>query len=258
VRAAAVALLAFAACESSMHEPSSLSALAPHQANGRSPDQLMRDGDAAWARRVEPAQAKLAQDDYLDAAVGDDKRVDAIVAAMAAMHFRIEHDAGVDKGDLSRKAVELGQQCLRRAPNDSGCKYRLAIALGQEAREHPAQGKDAVNHMVDLLRQAITAQPALDDAGPHRVLALVLVRAPSWPAGPGDPEAGLDEARKAVATTPDAAENQLALGEALAANGSMPEAHAAYAKAAQLAASSKSPDANGWQKDAEAGLAKTQ
>jgi cytochrome c-type biogenesis protein CcmH/NrfG len=249
----ALLLLALAACESSMHEPSSIDTLAPHQANGRNAEQLMRDGDAAWAKR----DAKTAVDDYLDAAALDDKRVDAVVGAMAAMHFRIEHDQ-VDKGDLSQKAVQLGQQCLRRAPNDAACKYRLAIALGQEAREHPAQGKDAVNHMVDLLHQAITAQPALDDAGPHRVLALVLVRAPAWPAGPGDPEAGLDEARKAVATTPDAAENQLALGDALVANGSMPEAHAAYAKAAQLAASSRSPDASGWQKDAEAGLAKTQ
>ncbi len=250
----ALLLVALVACESSMHEPSSIDTLAPHQANGRSADQLMRDGDAAWAKR----DAKTAEADYLDAAAGDAKRVDAIVAAMAAMHYRIEHDAGVDKGDLSQQAVQLGQQCLRRVPNDGGCQYRLAIALGQEAREHPAQGKDAVNHMVDLLHRAITAQPALDDGGPHRVLALVLVRAPAWPAGPGDPEAGLDEARKAVATTPDAAENQLALGEALVANGSMPEAHAAYAKAAQLAASSKSPDASGWQKDAQAGLAKTQ
>jgi cytochrome c-type biogenesis protein CcmH/NrfG len=249
----ALLLVALVACESSMHEPSSIDTLAPHQANGRSAEQLMRDGDAAWTTR----DAKTAVDDYLDAAALDTKRVDALVGAMAAMHFRIEHDQ-VDKGALSREAVQLGQQCLRRAPNDAGCKYRLAIALGQEAREHPAQGKDAVDHMVDLLHQAITAQPALDDGGPHRVLALVLVRAPAWPAGPGDPEAGLDEARKAVATTPDAAENQLALGEALVANGSMPEAHAAYAKAAQLAASSKSPDATGWQKDATAGLAKTQ
>ncbi|HEY1552426.1 MAG TPA: hypothetical protein VGG28_31580 [Kofleriaceae bacterium] len=249
----ALLLVALAACEASMHEPSSIDTLAPHQANGRSAEQLMRDGDAAWAKR----DAKTAVDDYLDAAALDDKRVDALLGAMTATHFRIEHDQ-VDKAALSQQAVQLGQQCLRRAPNDAGCKYRLAIALGQEAREHPAQGKDAVNHMVDLLHQAITTQPALDDGGPHRVLALVLVRAPAWPAGPGDPEAGLDEARKAVATTPDAAENQLALGEALVANGSMPEAHAAYAKAAQLASSSRSPDATAWQKDAEAGLAKTQ
>jgi len=89
------------------------------------------------------------------------------------------------------------------------------------------------------------------------VLALVLLRAPAWPAGPGDPEAGLDEAKAAVAAVPEAAENQLALAEAFAANGSVGEAHAAYQKAAELASSAHEPEAAGWLADARTGLAKT-
>lgn len=261
MRVATVAALALAvapaACESSMHEPPPVKTLAPGTGHGRSADELLRAGDAAWARRAEPGQALAAQNAYLDAAAADERRVDGLVGAMRAMHYRIEHERGVSKGDLSQKAVQVGQWCMRRAPADATCKYRLAIALGQEAREHPAQGKDAVNHMVELLHQAIATQPRLDDAGPHRVLALVLVRAPAWPAGPGDPEAGLDEAKAAVAAVPDAPENQLALAEALAANGSVGEAHAAYQKAAALAAAAREPEAAGWLADARSGLAKT-
>lgn len=252
-----LAAASVAACESSMHEPPPVKALAPGTANGRSIDELMRAGEAAWARRGEPGEAETAQNAYLDAAALDDRRIDALLGAMQAMHYRIDHDPSVPKSDLAQKAVQVGQWCMRRAPSDAACKYRLAIALGQEAREHPAQGKDAVNHMVDLLHQAIAADPTLDAAGPHRVLAFVLLRAPAWPAGPGDPEAGLNEARAAVATVPDSAENQLALGEALAANGADADAHAAYEKAVALASAARAPEAAGWLADARAGLAKT-
>ena len=254
---AVVLALALAACESSMHEPPPVKTLAPGTAHGRSADALMHAGDAAWARRAEFGQALAAQNAYLDAAAADDHRVDALLGAMLAIHYRIEHEPNAPRAALSQKAVQVGQWCLRRAPADAACKYRLAIALGQEAREHPAQGKDAVDHMVELLHQAIAVDPKLDSAGPHRVLALVLLRAPAWPAGPGDPEAGLDEAKAAVAAVPDAAENQLALAEAFAANGSTDEAHAAYQKAAELAKAAPEPEAAGWLADARSGLAKT-
>ena len=89
--------------------------------------------------------------------------------------------------------------------------------------------------MVKLLRAAIAAAPRLDDAGPHRVLALVLLRVPGWPVGPGDPGEALDQARAAAGLFPDDAENQLALGGALAANGRDGEAREAYQRAAALA-----------------------
>jgi tetratricopeptide (TPR) repeat protein len=259
-RALATAAIAFAGlsgCAASMHEPPPVAALAPGTSSGKSPDDLVHAGDAAWARRGEAGQALAAQNAYLDAAAADERRVDALLGALQAMHYRLEHEAGVNKGELSQKAVQVGQWCLRRAPQSAACKYRLAIALGQEAREHPSQGKDAVNHMLDLLHQAIAADPKLDSAGPHRVLALLLLRAPEWPTGPGDPEQGLEEARAAVAVVPDAPENQLALGEALEKNGNAAEAHAAYQKAAELAGTARAPEAAGWLADARAGLAKT-
>ena len=57
--------------------------------------------------------------------------------------------------------------------------------------------------MVPALRRAIEKDPEYDDAGPDRVMALVLVRAPGWPVGPGDPEAALEHAKKAVSLRPE-------------------------------------------------------
>ena len=80
--------------------------------------------------------------------------------------------------------------------------------------------------MTDLLRRAARADPSIDHAGPHRLLAIVLLRAPSWPLGPGNPEAALPEAQTAVRLAPDFAPNQLALGEALRKNERAAETYA--------------------------------
>lgn len=238
--ASCAAVLLGTACASALHEPRPVAALAPGAARGRSADELVREADAAWARRADPAQAEKAQALYLDAAAADERRVDALLGAMRAMTFRVEREKDrAARARLAGEEVQLGQWCQRRAPADPACDYRLAIALGQQARERPSTGKDALGKMPELLRKAIAAAPRLDAAGPHRVLAMVLLRAPGWPVGPGDAEAGLEQARTAARLFPDSADNQLVLGEALEKNGAAEEAKAAWRRAVSLATAAR-------------------
>jgi hypothetical protein len=253
---ATLLLLAASACESSMHEPPPIRTLAPKVTQQRSADELVATADAAWSDRGEAGEAAAAQDAYLGAAALDQHRTDALLGAMQAIHYRVEYETGIAKGSLTDEAVQIGQWCVRLSPHDASCAYRLAIALGQEAREHPLRARDAVKHMLDLLHDAIATDASIDDNGPHRVLALVLVRAPSWP-GPGDAEQALVEARAAVAGSPDVAENQLALAESLAANDSPAEARDAYRRAGELAASMHEPEGATWRAQAQAGLVAT-
>lgn len=256
---ACAAALQVCACASALHEPRPVGVLAPGEAHGRGPNELMRDGDAAWAHRGQPGAAAAAQAAYLDAAAADVHRVDALLGAMRVLSYRIEREPGIDRGKLAGEEVELGQWCQRRAPSNAECDYRLAIALGQQARERSSTGRDALSRIVPLLRRAITTAPRLDHAGPQRVLALVYLRAPAWPVGPGDPDAALEQARAAVALFPDDAGNQLALGEALAATGAPGEARAAYARALSLATAARDrgdPDAAAAIDAARAGLAR--
>jgi hypothetical protein len=149
--------------------------------------------------------------------------------------------------------VQLGQWCRRRASENPECDYRLALAVGQQARERPATGLDGVKVMIPLLESVAERAPDLDAAGPDRVLALVLLRAPGWPTGPGDPEAALERARAAVSRTPDHPPNQLVLAEALRANGDDAGAQAACERARALAATRATagdPDAAEWLADA--------
>jgi Tfp pilus assembly protein PilF len=178
---------------------------------------------------------------------------------MEALAMMAEREpAAATREQLAEKGVDLGQWCRRRAPGNPACDYRLAIALGQLARERTAVARDALEEMVGLLRRA-AEEPRLDAAGPHRVLALVLLRAPGWPLGPGDPDAALEQARAAVALFPDAPQNQLALAEVLEKLERGEEAREAYARAAALAGRvdpALEPDSARWRDEAARGLAR--
>ncbi|HET7754543.1 MAG TPA: hypothetical protein VFK85_11595 [Anaeromyxobacteraceae bacterium] len=254
MRRAALALLVAVACAPALREPATL---AP-PTTSRSADAILADAQAAWARRADPGQAEIAESLFVEAAAADERRVDGLLGAMAALTFRIERERdGAARERLAAREVELGQLCQQRAPASAACDYRLAIALGQLARDRTSTALDAVDRMVALLRGAADRDPRLDAGGPHRVLALVLLRAPAWPLGPGDPEAALEQARQAVALFPDAPPNQLVLAEALGKAGHPDEARTAYERAAALAAEvdeAREPDAAGWRAEAARGL----
>jgi len=249
-------LLLCAACAQALHKPPPLESVAAPP--GAEASQLLADADAAWARRAEPGQAAAAEDLYLQAARADPSRPEAFAGAIRAKAFRIGREKdGDQRTRLAESAVIVGQLCEQNAPEAPLCDYWLAAALGLQARERTATAKDGLKRMTELLKRAARTDPAIDWQGPHRLLALVLLRAPSWPLGPGDPEAALPEAEAAARAAPDFPPNQLALGEALQKNGRAEPARAAYSRALALATSAASgsdPDARGWADEARAAL----
>jgi Flp pilus assembly protein TadD len=109
--------------------------------------------------------------------------------------------------------------------------------------------------MLQSLGNAEATDPNYDKAGPARVRALVLIRAPGWPLGPGDTEAGLAAARRAVALQPEYPPNVLALAEALSKTGDEKGARESYSHARELAQSSPSgPERDDWLHEAQEGL----
>ena len=180
---------------------------APRDA-GASADELLRSADAAWARRADPAQARAAQELYLEAASADEAprrrapRRDARGrrSGSSASATRRRGSALAVAGGPARAVVPApGARATRRARTGSRSRS------GSRRGSGPPRRRTRSARMVKLLREAIAADPRLDHAGPHRVLALVLLRAPGWPVGPGDPEGALGEARAAAALFPDAA-----------------------------------------------------
>jgi hypothetical protein len=181
------------------------------------------------------------------------KELAAAIAEVAARSDR-ESDART-RDELAIEASRDADACLAREPQAAACLYGHAIALGLGARAHPARAGELLKGMLESLASAEAADPNYDEAGPARVRALVLIRSPGWPLGPGDAEAGLVAARRAVTLQSQYPPNLLALAEALAKTGDAPGARGAYARARDAASAlPPSADRNAWLSEADRAL----
>jgi hypothetical protein len=162
--------------------------------------------------------------------------VEQLAAAIAQDAKRMDHESDSRvRGELADEAARDAQACLDRDPQAAACRYGRALALGLEARTHPTRAGELLKTMLDNLQQAEAADPDYDQAGPARVRALVLLRAPGWPLGPGDVEGALQAARRAASLRPMYPPNLLALAEAQAKNGDPTGARDSYQKARDAA-----------------------
>lgn len=251
-----------AACAPALREPPSVADLASRSAPSATPDaaSLVKEADARWAGRPDLGAVRDAEALYFQAAQADETDVLGLIGAARAKAWLADHEPDSKvRESLAVSCVQTAQWCGRRQAGNPACDYWLAIAVGLQAREVRATADDGVKTMVGLLQRAIDKDPSYDEAGPHRIMAIVLTRAPGWPLGPGDAELALDHARKAVALRPDYPPNLLALGEAAAANALRDEAKGAVQRAKAVAATLRdagNPDAAEWIADADRALAK--
>lgn len=103
------------------------------------------------------------------------------------------------------------------AGGDPRASYYLAVNLGMRIR---LLGIDAIGRLGELLEALNVAvqDPSEDQGGALRVLAMLYLRAPAWPVGPGDPEAALPLLKDAVERFPSHPQNHLFYAMALAGN----------------------------------------
>ena len=234
--AVAVGLTA-TACAPALREPPALSDLGPSRptAVAEQVDRLLDEAAALYAVK-DRESVHRAGEIWLEAALADEERIEGIVGAVRAGIWQIDDtDDADERRALAARPGQTAQWCERRLPGDPRCDYWLALAVGVRAREARSTGTDALSVMVERLERAIARRPELEHAGPHRALALVYLRAPSWPAGPGDPDRGLIHARRAVALAPDFPPNQLCLAEALRKTERPEAALDAYRQAERMA-----------------------
>ncbi|HZM71570.1 MAG TPA: hypothetical protein VFB95_14515 [Candidatus Cryosericum sp.] len=220
-------------------------------------DALLREAGAAFARR-DAASVRQAATIFLRAATGDPARVEGVLGAVAAQVWLADHEKeGREREAAATKAVQAVQWCERASPALPACSYWMGAALGVQARERPATGVSALPRIEAAFQKAAEQDPALDDGAPDRALALLYLRAPGWPTGPGDPERGLLHARKALAIAPEHPLNLMALAEALQATGDAGGSREAWEKAAARArdlVAQGDPDAREWVLESEQAL----
>lgn len=251
--------LPLSGCVAALSEPPALDDLTGVRDEAVDPVALLARAEGRFADR-EIAAAREAAELWLRAAAFEEHRVEALIGATRARIWLSGHETEKEtRLSAAVSAVQTAQWCERTAPDEPSCIYQMALALGVQARERRATGHDALGEMIARLERLTEIAPRLDHAGPHRVLALVLLRAPGWPAGPGDPDLALEFSVNAVNIDRDYPPNQLCLGEALAATDSAQESLRAYESAARLARewiANGDKDATEWLADAERALAR--
>jgi len=195
---------------------------------------------------------------WLRAAAADEEQTESLIGAVRAQAWLADR---MERPDARRaaatEAVRAGQWCEQRDPDSAACAYWLAVALGVQARERRSTALDGLDEMIARLDRAIRLDPAQDFAGPERVAALVRLRAPGWPTGPGDPDLGLELAQRAAERFPDYPPNLLCLAEAWEATEQPDRAAECYRRAFDLARErfeSGQVEARHWMDEAQAKL----
>jgi len=160
-----------------------------------------------------------------------------LAAAIAADARKIEHESDPHaRAELAAAAHRDADACIAQSPEAVECLFARGVALGLDAREHPVRAAAILNDMLATLARAEAVDPSYEEAGPARVQALVWIRSPGWPLGPGDPERGLAAAQRAAALRPAYPPNWLAVAEAQAKSAAAEAARASYARAREAAA----------------------
>jgi hypothetical protein len=168
------------------------------------------------------------------------------------------------RAPLLAAATLSAQQCLALSADNATCQYAQAQVLGLTAREHPVQAAALLKQMLTFLMMAEGLDPALDHAGPARLTALVLLRAPPWPLGPGDVDGARVAAQRAVQRDSGYPPNLITLAQVEAkADNSAPAratferaqaAVQAWSGAANQAPATVSTQRAQWQRTIEQGL----
>jgi hypothetical protein len=244
------------ACAHALKTPPSLEALAGPAPPGApaDPPALLAEARDRFARR-DVEEAHRAATLALRAAVATTPADNAaLLLAIRIQVWLAEHEATSEaRAAAATRAVQAAQWC-DAAASPAPCAYWKSAALGQQARERPSTGLSALPLIEQGFKEAAAADATLDDAGPDRALALLYLRAPGWPTGPGDSAKGLEHARRATALRDSYPPNHLALAEALAKNGDAEAARREDEQALRLArgaATAGDPDADDWIREAE-------
>ncbi len=236
-------LVATFGCVSALREPPPLEEIAA-AGSGR-----FTEAKQLWDERTLES-VRAAADRYQAAVTEESVQIEALIGATRCRIWLADHvEAPEDRLVQAVEAVNLAQWCGRVAPEEVECDYRLALALGLQARERRSTALDGLPRIVELLQSVAEREPTMDHAGPHRVLALVYMRSPGWPTGPGDLDAGYEQARLAVQLEPGHPPNQMALGEAHRELDRIEQSRAAYREAERLATervAQNVPDAGEW------------
>jgi hypothetical protein len=122
----------------------------------------------------------------------------------------------LQREQLASEGVRFAEKALALGGDrDPEVHYYLAANLGLVARENVAVAMDNLPRLENEMQRAVALNPDIDDGGPLRLLGMLYLKAPPWPAGIGDGDKALDLLGQAVRNHPTHPLNHLFYAEAI-------------------------------------------
>ncbi len=155
-----------------------------------------------------------------------DQPVANLHAARAAA-WLLEFDEALDqtaRRELAGRGVDYGEAALAATGERVDTVFLAGALLGLQLEVSRAPGPVKLRRVHHYFELAVELDPAYDEGAPLRALGTLLVKAPGWPAGPGDVDEGIELLSRAAREHPGHPANHYFLGEALLADGRREEA----------------------------------
>ena len=102
--------------------------------------------------------------------------------------------------------------------------YYRALNRGYLAQTRTVGALSLLSPIAADAKASVEIDEKFDGAGPHRVYGMLLLKAPRWPSGIGDPDEAMEQLAKAVELSPEQPLNHLYYAETLLANDKAAEA----------------------------------
>ncbi len=166
---------------------------------------------------------------------------DAALHAARAAAWLLEFDDSLDepaRRELAARGVGYAEAALAAIGERVDTVFLAGALLGLQLEVARVPGPVKLGKVHDYFERAVELAPDYDDGAPLRALGTLLVKAPGWPAGPGDVEEGIELLAQAVEQHSGHPANHYFLGEALLADGRRDEAAASFQRVLDLCARS--------------------
>ena len=146
---------------------------------------------------------------------------ESVVAARLAFVIANRDPRQVDKERLAYEGMRWAKHAVELSADiyegqGAPAHYYLAVNLGLAVQNTVVLALKNIGTIRKHLEAARAKDPDLDHAGPTRVLGLLYVKAPTWPAGWGDTDKGLELLAEAVRRFPNFPPNRILYARGLA------------------------------------------
>ncbi|ADK83448.1 conserved hypothetical protein [Desulfarculus baarsii DSM 2075] len=212
---------------------------------------LVKQGDEAWAQRMDVAKAQEAANLYEQALAADAKCYEA-AWKLARAYYRVGEKGPKDAQEATfEKSVNAAKKATEINPDDPMGHYWLGVAYGKYGS---AKGITKSLSLVDPIKEemnfVISKDPKFEQGGPQRVLGRLYFKLPGLFGG--DNDKAIEYLQEAVKIGPNYYLNQVYLAEALAEDGQDDKAKAMLQEViAAQAPAGMEPEMADWKAEAQ-------